>query len=78
MLQRLGVANPKHILQRFLEKRCPKLYPRKRLQRLPTKKSVAISTIATILGLLQHFSCVETGSKFSSDAYPIPMPSQNK
>jgi hypothetical protein len=30
------------------------------------KKSVAISDIATILGLLQHFSGVETGSKFSS------------
>jgi hypothetical protein len=30
------------------------------------KKSVAISAIATILGLLQHFSGVETGSKFSS------------
>jgi hypothetical protein len=66
MLKRLGVANPKHILQRFLEKRCPKLYPRKPLQRLPTKKNIAISAIATILGLLQHFSCVETGSKFSS------------
>jgi hypothetical protein len=38
MLQRLGVANSKRILQRFPEKRCPKLYPRKRLQRLPTKK----------------------------------------
>jgi len=56
MLQRLGVANPKCILQRFPEKRCPKLYPRKRLQRLPTeKKSVAISAIATISGVLQHF-----------------------
>jgi hypothetical protein len=73
MLQRLGVANPKHILQRFLEKRCPKLYPRKRLQRLPTKKSVAISAIATILGLLQHFLCVETGSKFSSGIRPHPL-----
>jgi hypothetical protein len=30
------------------------------------KKSVAISAIATILGLLQHFSGVEIGSKFSS------------
>jgi len=68
MLQRLGVANPKRILQRFLEKRCPKLYPRKHLQRLPTKKSVAISVIATISGLLQHFLGVETGSKFSSAA----------
>jgi hypothetical protein len=66
MLQRLGVANPKRILQRYAEKRCPKLYPRKRLQRLPTKKSVAIFAIATISGLLQHFLSVETGSKFSS------------
>ena len=32
----------------------------------PNKKSVAISDIATILGLLQHLSCVEIGSKFSS------------
>jgi hypothetical protein len=30
------------------------------------QKSVAIFAIATILGLLQHFSGVETGSKFSS------------
>jgi hypothetical protein len=52
MLQRLGAANPKRISQRFPEKRCPKLYPRKRLQCLPTKKSVAISAIATISGLL--------------------------
>jgi len=59
-LQHLGVANPKHILQRFAEKHCPKLYPRKRLQRLPTKKSVAIFDIATISGLLQHFLGVET------------------
>jgi hypothetical protein len=67
MLQCLGVAKPKHILQRFPKKRCPKLYPRKRLQRLPTKKSVVISAIATILGLLQHFLGVETWSKFSSE-----------
>jgi hypothetical protein len=32
------------------------------------KKSVAISDIATILGLLQHFLGVKTGSKFSSYA----------
>ena len=32
----------------------------------PNEKSVAISDIATILGLLQHFSGIETGSKFSS------------
>jgi hypothetical protein len=31
------------------------------------QKSVAISAIATILGLLQHFLGVETGSKFSSE-----------
>jgi hypothetical protein len=30
------------------------------------RKSVVISDIATILGLWQHFSGVETGSKFSS------------
>jgi hypothetical protein len=32
----------------------------------PNKKSVSIFDIATILGLLQHISGVETGSKFSS------------
>jgi hypothetical protein len=31
------------------------------------KKSVAISDIATILGLLQHFLGIEIGSKFSSE-----------
>jgi len=31
------------------------------------KKSVVISAIATILGLLQHFLGVETWSKFSSE-----------
>jgi hypothetical protein len=71
MLQRLGVANSKRILQRFPEKRRPKLYPCKRLQHLPTKKSVAISAIATISGLLQHFSIVEIGSNFSSDSFSI-------
>jgi hypothetical protein len=53
-------------LQRVQKKCCPKLYPRKRLQRLATKKSVAIYTIATILDILQHFSGVETASKISS------------
>jgi len=53
-------------LQRVQEKCCPKLYPRKRLQRLATKKSVAIYTIATILDILQHFLGVETASKISS------------
>ena len=33
----------------------------------PNKKSVAISAIATISDLLQHFSSVKTGSKFSSE-----------
>jgi hypothetical protein len=33
----------------------------------PNEKRVAISDIATISGLLQHFSGVELGSKFSSD-----------
>ena len=47
------------------KKCCPKLYPRKRLQCLPTKKSVAISDIAAISGLLQHFLGVQTGSKFN-------------
>ena len=48
----------------------------------PNEKSVAISDIATILGLLQHFSGVETGSKFSSGSclvtrlchLPLPPP----
>jgi hypothetical protein len=64
MLERLGVANSKQILQHFT-RCCPKLYPCKLLQRFPTKK-VAISAIATILGLLQHFSGIATGSKINS------------
>jgi hypothetical protein len=37
------------------------------------RKSVATSDIATISGLLQHFSGVETGSKFSSGPLCVPL-----
>jgi hypothetical protein len=61
MLQRLGVANPKHILQRFLEKRCPKLYPRKRLQRLPTKKMLLFLLLQLFWAYCNTFRALKQG-----------------
>jgi hypothetical protein len=66
MLQRLGVANPKRISQRFLEKCCPKLYPRKRLQRHPTKKLLLFLLLQLFQAYCNTFRALETGSKFSS------------
>jgi hypothetical protein len=43
-----------------------KALPTQALATPPNEKSVVVSDIATILGLLQHFSGVETWSKFSS------------
>jgi hypothetical protein len=64
MLQHLGVANPKRILQHFAEKALLQAISTQVPATPPNEKSVAISTIAMILDLLQHI--FGTGSKFSS------------
>jgi hypothetical protein len=65
MLQRLGVANQKHICN-AKQKSVVQSFTHASTCTPPNKKSVVISNIATILGLLQHFLGVEIGSKFSS------------
>jgi hypothetical protein len=70
MLQRLGVVNPKHILQRFLEKRCPKLYPRKRLQRLPMKKVLLFLLLQLFWAYCNTFRALKQGQNLVVFAMP--------